>query len=96
MAGGLLVAQRLEPGRPWRARSAQLGPVTVDLVDLHVDGRRVDASTRFTLGERSWLQPWTLWERDDDDIRTLLSAADLRLTSVDGVWITASTPAPRT
>jgi SAM-dependent methyltransferase len=88
--GGMFVAQRLEPGRQWRTGSAQVGPVTVDLVDVVVEGQRVDASTSYSLGGRNWVQQWTLWERGDDEIEALLSAVGLRLTSVDGIWITAT------
>ena len=88
--GGILLAQRLEPGRQWLPGSMQVGPVTVALVDLLVDGDRILGTTRYSLGDRSWDQRWELWERSDEQIATLLNQAGLRLLSADGVWITAT------
>lgn len=87
--GGVLVAQRLEPGRDWRTGSTQVGPVTVGLSDVVVEGRRVKGSTSYLLGGRRWVQQWTLWERDDSDLEALLAGAGLHLSSVDGAWVTA-------
>lgn len=88
--GGILLAQRLEPGRQWLAGSVQVGPVTVALVDLSVDGDRILGTTRYSLGDRSWDQQWELWERSDEQIANLLDQVGLRLLSTDGAWITAT------
>lgn len=88
--GGILVAQRLEPGRQWQVGSAQVGPVTVELIDVLVDGQRIDGTTMYSVEGRSWRQRWTLWERTDEQIAALLADAGLRLTNADDAWITAT------
>lgn len=87
---GLLLAQRLEPGRAWRSGRARIGPVDVDLVEVAVDGDRIRGTTRYGVDGRSWLQKWELWERSDEQVQALLSKAGLHLSSADGVWIKAS------
>ncbi len=87
---GLLLAQRLEPGRSWQPGRAQIGPVSVGLIDVTVDGDRVRGTTSYAVDGRSWLQRWELWERSDEQLRVLLAKAGLRLSTADGVWITAT------
>lgn len=87
--GGLLIAQRLEPGRPWRSGSSQVGPVTIGLDDLTVDGPRIEGTTTYSVDGRTWRQPWVMWERTDEELRRLLADAGLQLTSAEGVWVQA-------
>lgn len=87
---GLLLAQRLEPGRPWRRGGGEVGAVSIDLVEVAADGDRVCGATRYGVDGRSWLQRWELWERSDEQLEALLAKIGLRLTGVDGVWITAT------
>lgn len=83
---GLLLAQRLKPGRPWRPGRARLGEVSVDLVEVAVDGDRVRGATRYGVDSRIWLQRWELWERSDEQLEALLRNSGLRLSGVHGVW----------
>lgn len=88
--GGLLLAQRLEPGQRWQVGSARIGPVTVALLDVFVDGPRISGTTSYSVDGRSWTQRWVLWDRSDEQIAGLLAEAGLRLATADGVWITAT------
>lgn len=88
--GGLLLAQRLEPGQRWQVGSAQIGPVTVALVDVSVDGQRISGTTNYSVDGRRWTQRWVLWDRSNEQIASLLGDAGLRLTTADGVWVTAT------
>lgn len=58
---GLLLAQRLEPGRRWRRGGGEVGAVSIDLVEVAAGGDRVCRATRYGVDGRSWLQRWELW-----------------------------------
>ena len=66
--GGVVIVQRLEPGRHWREGSSQAGPVILSLSKLAVDLPRVAARTTYRTSTGVWNQDWVLYERDDNEI----------------------------
>ena len=88
--GGVLIIQRLEPGRCWREGSSQAGPVLISLSNLTVNLPRVAARTTYRTPTGAWDQDWVLYERDDDEITHLLTGVGLRLTKATGAWLAAT------
>ena len=89
---GIVLIQRHDPARRPTAGSMQAGPVLVELLD--VDTRQwplVQATTRYTLEERSWDQPWRATVLDDDATRSLLARSGLQATHIDATWVVAAT-----
>jgi SAM-dependent methyltransferase len=87
---GVLIIQRLEPGRCWREGSFQTGPVLIGLSNLTVDLPRVAARTTYRTPTRTWDQDWVLYERDDNEISHLLTGVGLRLAHAAGAWLVAT------
>ncbi len=59
-------------------RSSHLGPVEVVLEDARVDAAHVVATVAYTLGERSWRQPFEADLLDEPTLRRVLEDAGLR------------------
>jgi hypothetical protein len=86
---GVLIVQRLEPGRHWQEGSSQAGPVVISLGDLRVELPEITARTTYRINTQVWEQDWVLFERDDDEFALLLGNAGLELTSSAGAWLSA-------
>lgn len=86
---GVLVVQRLEPGRRWQEGSSQVGPVRIRLDHLSVQLPRVSARTTYLAANGAWYQDWVLFERDDVEIALLLAQVGLELINAHGAWVTA-------
>lgn len=88
--GGLALLQRLDPAQPWREGEGTRGPVGLGLGGLDLTGwPLVRAVTTYTLQGRTWRQPWAQCVLDDADTTAALARAGLRVSSVEGAWVTA-------
>jgi SAM-dependent methyltransferase len=87
---GVVIIQRLEPGRRWREGSSKAGPVLLTLSNLTVDLPRVAARTTYRTPAGVWNQDWVLYERDDNEITRLLTGVGLALVSAAGAWLVAA------
>lgn len=87
---GILIIQRLEPGRRWQEGSSQSGPVLITLTNLTVNLPRVAARTTYRTPTGVWEQDWVLYERDDNDLTHLLANAGLSVASTTGPWVVAT------
>lgn len=83
---GAVLVQRLEPARTWEPSVARLGPVTLSLDSVTVDGDIVQATTQYTLGERTWRQPWRLRVLDDAALTAMANRVSLAPERMDGAW----------
>jgi hypothetical protein len=81
---GVLVTQRLEPGRRWQEGFSQAGPVRISLSHLTIGLPRVAARTTYRTVTGVWDQDWVLFERDDTEITLLLADFGLGATRVAG------------
>lgn len=88
--GGLAMLQRLDPAHPWSEGTGTSGAVCVGLGGLDLTGwPLVRAVTTYTLEGRRWRQPWVQCVLDDADTTAALARAGLRVSSVEGAWVTA-------
>ena len=65
-------------------RGGKLGPVEIQLVDVHLDGDLLSATVRYWTDTEVWTQPFTARRLTDAGVREELSGAGLRF---DG-WLT--------
>lgn len=86
---GLVLIQRLLPGRSWEAGASQLGEVILDLEDVSVDGRSISATSVCSLGTCVWRQRWTLHNHTDEELVEALRRAHLEPVEIDGRWVVA-------
>ncbi|HET6908519.1 MAG TPA: methyltransferase domain-containing protein [Mycobacteriales bacterium] len=93
VADGIVVLQRLDPGRDFRPGRSMLGSVEVCLLD--VDDSQwpvVSATTRCSVSGQSWDQPWQMTVLDDEATTRALQDHNLHALRMDGAWVVA-TPA---
>jgi SAM-dependent methyltransferase len=87
---GVLIIQRLEPGRRWQEGSSQIGPVLITLSNLTVNLPRVAARTTYRTPTGVWEQDWVMFERDDNELTDLLTDSGLYVASTTGSWVVAT------
>lgn len=97
--GGRLIAQWHAPA--WfdtvsgdaNGRGGKLGPVDVQLLDVHLDGELLSATVHYWTETEVWTQPFTARRLTDDDLRDELSSAGLRFDrwlTDDHTWFAAA------
>lgn len=87
---GILLLQRLVPGRSWQTSEVAAGEVTIGLDNIKIEGVTVSATSTYRLGDQVWCQQWQLREREDDDLADLLGTAGLRVVEAAGQWVVAA------
>lgn len=74
-------------------RGGKLGPVDVQLVDVHLDDDLLSATVRYWTQTEVWTQPFTARRLSDEDLRDELSSAGLgfdRWLTDDHRWFAAA------
>jgi SAM-dependent methyltransferase len=74
-------------------RGGKLGPVDVQLVDVHLDDDLLSATVRYRTETEVWTQPFTARRLTDEDLRDELSSAGLgfdRWLTDDHTWFAAA------
>ena len=97
--GGVLIVQRYPPA--WRPTdgSSTNGAVEIRLHDVVGDAGRFSAAVTYSVGSRSWSQPFEAAIVDDSELASLAVATGLIVTGYpddERAWVLLTTPTQRT
>ena len=97
--GGVLVVQRYPPAwRPMDASSTN-GAVEIRLHDVVGDAGRFSAAVTYSVGSRSWTQPFEAAIVDDGELASLAAATELIVSGYlddERAWVSLTTATRRT
>jgi SAM-dependent methyltransferase len=90
---GVVLIERYDPAwEPEESSPKRHGDVLISLRDVHVGADHFSATARYQLTDKVWLQPFTAWILDDQQLRESLAAASLELAQPlddSGRWVAA-------